>query len=447
MWGFLGNRFTTDSIQTAGHEWVNGTDDMSVTDETTIESAISVGAYVSKKRWVNYLGETRTSKERLEDIASFSSYALPELSPTGKQYPEITAPGSILIAAVNHFHSAQVDDDSYYLYPKGLIVNDSINPFGIMQGTSMATPVVSGIMALWLQAANEVGKTLTQSRVKEIMRRTASHDYYTVLGSGASHFGNGKIDAIAGIHYITDGVLDMYDTAYNDTKIIVNSDTVMDVMLCGRTLYKDNCWNTLCLPFDLTLAGSVLDGATLVEMDPVNTGLVGTTLNLNFINATSIEAGKPYLIKWAPDSDISYPLFEDVTLQDASTVVTSNDGTVSFVGGYSAGWLEGNNRMMFSMGANNTLYYPDADLLLGAFRAAFRVNDATEAPSRIVLNINGETVATDLAVLHESDFNFPKVEDKGNGVKFIANGQLYIRKGDVIYDSLGRKVKPQHNNR
>ena len=136
-----------------------------------------------------------------------------------------------------------------------------------------------------------------------------------------------------------------------------------------------------------------------------------------------------------------------MTLQDASTVVTSNDGTVSFVGGYSTGWLEGNNRMMFSMGANNTLYYPDADLLLGAFRAAFRVNDATEAPSRIVLNINGETVATDLAVLHESDYDFPKVEDKGNGVKFIANGQLYIRKGDVIYDSLGRKVKPQHNNR
>ena len=103
---------------------------------------------------------------------------------------------------------------------------------------------------------------------------------------------------------------------------------------------------------------------------------------------------------------------------------------------------------MLSMGANNTLYYPDSDMSLGAFRAVFLLNNASQAPSRIVLNVNGETVATDLAVLQESNPGFPQVEDAdGRGTKFIANGQLYIRRGGVIYDSLGRKVKLQYNNR
>ena len=30
--------------------------------------------------------------------------------------------------------------------------------------------------------------------------------------------------------------------------------------LSGRTLYKDGRWNTLCLPFDVTISGSPLDG-------------------------------------------------------------------------------------------------------------------------------------------------------------------------------------------
>ena len=40
-----------------------------------------------------------------------------------------------------------------------------------------------------------------------------------------------------------------------------------DIMLLHRTLYKDGDWNTLCLPFDVALEGSVLEGATLMELD------------------------------------------------------------------------------------------------------------------------------------------------------------------------------------
>lgn len=443
LWGCGATRFVSD-LATEGHTWTNGTDDMSVNNETTTMNTIAIGAYVSRNEWLNYQNEVKISGFTLGDIAYFSDYALAEVSPLGEAYPCITAPGSMLIAGVNHYHTAQVNEDSYYLNYDRLIVNDSLNPYGVMQGTSMACPTAAGIVALWLQAAVESGKSLTVNTVKDIMRRTASHDYYTTYGSKASHFGHGKIDALAGIHLITDNVLDLYDMQLNGRKISTNNDSTLGVMLCGRTLYKDGCWNTLCLPFDLTIAGSVLDGATVVELDPVTSGYQGTTLTLNFTSVSDIEAGKPYLIKWPEGTDITNPLFPNVTIQDVNTPVKSNDGSVTFLGIFSPGMLLRGDWKSFSMGANNTLYYPETDLALGAFRAAFHINNVSQAPSRIVLNVNGEEVATNLSLLPESSHDFPQADE---AQKFIVNGQLYIKKGGVIYDSLGRIVKPANNNR
>ena len=52
--------------------------------------------------------------------------------------------------------------------------------------------------------------------------------------------------------------------------------------LTGRTLYKDGEWNTLCLPFDVTLSGSALDGA--VPRPLSSAGIDGTTLSLQYLN-------------------------------------------------------------------------------------------------------------------------------------------------------------------
>ena len=198
IWGG-GNGYFTSHLTTGGHEWTAGSDDMSVSNEATIANVITVGAYVSKMTWTDYDGRHwRSATGTVGDIASFSSYATAEASPTGQQCPWIAGPGARLAAGVNHYHTTSVDNNSYYGSNRNnfLVVNNAGSPYAMMQGTSMATPVVAGIVALWLQQAREHNIDLTVSDVKNIMRSTAIHDAYTTTGDNASHFGNGKINAL-----------------------------------------------------------------------------------------------------------------------------------------------------------------------------------------------------------------------------------------------------------
>ena len=73
----------------------------------------------------------------------------------------------------------------------------------------------------------------------------------------------------------------------------------INITLQDRTLYLDGNWNTLCLPFDVTLHGSTLVGAearTLIgSIFDHSTG----TLTLNFSDPVeTLTAGIPYIIKW-----------------------------------------------------------------------------------------------------------------------------------------------------
>ena len=193
--------------------------------------------------------------------------------------------------------------------------------------------------------------------------------------------------------------LTLYDGIDNKAIIDAANGSTFDVTLKNRKFFEDGKWNTLCLPFSLTsLTGTPLDGATIMELDKdgnykkVNdvwakaddgtnkTGFDANsgTLYLFFKTATSIVAGKPYIIKWDNASGtIDSPIFSNVKISNTTSEVTSQDEYVTFQGGYNVKPITGVDQSILFLGSNNNVYYPSAAMNINAFRAYFQLNGIT----------------------------------------------------------------------
>ena len=177
------------------------------------------------------------------------------------------------------------------------------------------------------------------------------------------------------------------DASDNTEELDSNNGRIANVTLSGRTLYKDGSWNTLCLPFDVTLSGSVLDGDNVDVRTLSSTEYTNGTLTLNFTAkgaVSELQAGTPYIIKWGNTegtelNNLNNPTFEKVTIKNVCEAVT--DDHVSFTGFFSPVGLAANDNTVLFLGAGNTLYYPSDDMTIGACRAIFVLNGLTASAS------------------------------------------------------------------
>lgn len=183
-----------------------------------------------------------------------------------------------------------------------------------------------------------------------------------------------------------------------------------------RTFYKDGEWNTLCLPFAVADAKTAFDRAELREVDTEKSN--GNTIV--FKEATTIEAGKPYLIKWANTSNEVCNFdatFEGVTLVATATPVKVNDA-ITFTGFYNKATADKLGASVAAIGAGNKLFKVTSGEMKG-FRAAFVLNPATPAAG-IKVVIDGTTTGIEDLVV--------------DGVK--ANGRVYNLNGQYVGNSL-----------
>ena len=253
-------------------------------------------------------------------------------------------------------------------------------------------------------------KTISCNKAWNIANTASLFRGATQLRGYDEHNVTGTMASPAGYFTATQSVT-LNDDASNETTIsnwVENhKNEYANVTLSGRKLYKDGNWNTLCLPFSMNkkqIDESPLAGATIEELDVYGTYLDNEierqtsfdaktgTLYLYFKEALSIEAGKPYIVKWGKESTIENPVFNNVSIDAAAST------SVNFTGGAFKGtyekitYTEENKSILFvgnKNSDNNSLYWPTDGVSIGAFRAYFQLTDGTNARN-IVLNFFDE---------------------------------------------------------
>ncbi len=231
---------------------------------------------------------------------------------------------------------------------------------------------------------------------------------------------NGSVGSNSDPYIIDITPVSLANDADNTATLTTWENKTCDMALTGRTLFKDGAWNTLCLPFSLSeeqIAASDLAGATSMELDATGTYATDEqtgfdandgTLYLYFKTASAIEAGKPYIVKWASGSDLETPVFTSVTVTSTSagTVEAKNSGlnTVQFIGTYSPARLTPNDKSNLFLDVENKLYYPnqanndDGNYYVNSCRAYFHVDlDGSAGVRQFVLNFGDDEVTTGIS--------------------------------------------------
>ena len=210
---------TATGYDFAANGWTKGHSDFACNTAICNDAVISVGAYVTKTSWTNYQNEGYNypksgltgDYQQLGEIADFSSYCIDD---NGQPRPTLIAPGQGVLSAANNY------DKNFFKASEAGIVNpnssrkarlcsnvekfDRQNWYILSQGTSMSTPVVTGVVALWMQA----NPKLTAKEIINIMKETCDNDEWTTnVNKIPSHnkvqAGFGKINCLKGLKKIT----------------------------------------------------------------------------------------------------------------------------------------------------------------------------------------------------------------------------------------------------
>ena len=257
-------KFLTESGTWDGLYWANTavSDNGSISDMATGSNIISVGAYTSSTHFSAIVGNNvgnASYDETTGEICSFSSYGVNPV--TEEEYPYVCGPGSAIVSSISNYVQT-----SYYSASAG--GNGRNNLWFGLQGTSMACPFVTGVVALWLEA----DPTLTVADVKEVISATSTP--YTGSDSDLKvKWGAGKINAHKGIKEVVARLASIGDVWADDAE----SRLVVTAMGDGYDVYVAGAEDMIVTLYDMqgraikTIAG--VDGNAVVGTSDVQKGI------------------------------------------------------------------------------------------------------------------------------------------------------------------------------
>ena len=179
------------------------------------------------------------------------------------------------------------------------------------------------------------------------------------------------------------------DDEDNESLVYDLAGKTYNAYLENRTFRDKGIWNTLTLPFDVTVEGSPFEDAaiyTVLDRSSVNNGVL--TLRLDPVsNREKLIAGTPYLITWEGDKTVSEPLFKSVTFKNEKhpkTCGVTGGTSLVFTPNFNLlQYTEDNESILFL--SNNHLYSVAAGASIKPQRAYFQSSGG--APVRMVFEI------------------------------------------------------------
>lgn len=227
--------------------------------------------------------------------------------------------------------------------------------------------------------------------------------------------------------YVDYPVVDLAEESANNFKTLDNT-----YVKLNRTLVA-NKWNTLCVPFAISeeeIKANFGEGTLVEKFEAVN----GNTVN--FADATSIEAGVPYLIK-PTVTGTAYTFNAKDVIADAPKVEGNAD--VTFKGIYSPTDITNDGTVKAAgVTEDGKVLFVNAGSQTKAFRCFFTISDnASITPAMLKISIKGVETAINSIVMDNSNatdnalYNLQGQRVNGNSLTkgiYIKNGKKFAVK-------------------
>lgn len=329
----------------------------------------------------------------------------------------------------------KADQFTTTLYGSNAAFNATDNVYHFYASSHMEISVTKGIITKIKIEGNSQNYPLgnLKLRPEQPGEITSSSDNEVIWEGSASsvRFSNNatkqarvsKITVTVKPHYTLDETIDNVIEAKENVYVTLK-----------RTFFHDNAWNTLCLPFDVD-ANKVATAFADAEIREIDLSkCTGNTIQ--FVPATEIKAGVPYIIKWNENVAEAKPFeetFDGVMLvAEPKPVKVNND--ITFTGFYkmtAASELGGTS--VAAIGAGSKLFTVGEGKMKG-FRAAFVLSSNAQA-SKYKVVIDGTATGIEDLVIDSAKANGRVYNLNGQYVGNSLNGLqpgLYIQNGKKI---------------